>query len=94
MKGTNVRLGDIVITLQVDGLNGQRLLIPNSPQGEWLACLLTGEDNPAHEGEFFVVAHDEGVDDRLLSLVDGLTTVRWCHPTFTQLVLDLGKESL
>lgn len=94
MERTVVRLGDVVVTLEADDLEGQRLLIPNSPEGKRLACLLIGKDDPAQEGEFFVVAHNEEVDSRLLSLVDGLTAVRWCHPTFTQLVLDLGKENL
>jgi hypothetical protein len=83
-----IQCGDLHIALQVDGLNGQRLLIPTTSQGERLAELLL-DGPPEREGDRFVVPHSPDVDQRILDLIDTLTTVRWAHPSLTQLTLDL-----
>ena len=87
MKQSVVRRGEVCITLRVEGL-AQQLLIPATPQGERLAELLL-EGTPQQEGDYFVVLHSPDVDRRIADLVDALTAVRWAHPTFTQLTLDL-----
>lgn len=84
-----IQLGNTLITVQLDGLDGQRLLIQATTQGETLARLLTGGEKPPREDGVFVVSHDVDVDARLVDLVDALTAIRWLHPTFTQLVLDV-----
>jgi hypothetical protein len=39
------------------------------------------------------VRHDREVDRRLVTLIDGLISLRWDHPTFTQLEL-VGSSGL
>jgi len=56
----------------------QWILLSPTPAGEALALLLTGEA---------AVRHDREVDRRLVTLIDGLISLRWDHPTFTQLEL-------
>jgi hypothetical protein len=83
-----IQCGDLDIALQEDGLDGQRLLIPVTSQGERLAELLL-DGLPEREGDRFIVPHSADVDQRILNLIDMLTTVRWAHPSLTQLTLDL-----
>lgn len=87
----SIQRGDLHVTLRTDDPDGQRLLIPDTVPGEWLARLLV-KGSPEREGNAFVIPHDVDVDRRILNLIDVLTTVRWAHPTFTQLTLDLSEE--
>jgi hypothetical protein len=86
-----VQFEDALVAVRTVGLDGQQILIQATPWGETLARLLSGKE-PVRENGFFVVFHDPEVDARLCELVDTFTTIRWAHPTFTQLVLDLQVE--
>ena len=88
IKQNGIRCGELFIGLQVNG-SGQRLLFPATPQGERLAGFLLGEP-PDGEGDYFVIPHSDDVDRRMIDLIDGLTSVRWAHPTYTQLSLDIS----
>ena len=90
MEQSVIQRGEVCITLRAEGLT-QQLLIPATLQGERLAELLL-EGTPQREGDYFVVLHSPDVDRRIADLVDALTAVRWAHPTFTQLTLDLLEE--
>lgn len=81
--------GDTLVAVQPTGSLGQRILVQATPQGAALAHLLAGGENPARRDDFFTIPHDPDVDARLYDLVDALTTIRWSHPIYTQLVLDL-----
>ena len=64
----------------------QWILLSPTPAGEALALLLTGEA-AVRRGGRLAVRHDREVDRRLVTLIDGLISLRWDHPTFTQLEL-------
>jgi hypothetical protein len=87
IQASGIQCGDLRIRLQTNG-SGQRLLFPATPQGERLAGFLLGQP-PDREGDYFVIPHSDDVDRRILELIDGLTSVRWAHPKYTQLVFDL-----
>ncbi len=89
------RLDNTLIATQPTGLDGQQILIQATSQGKALARLLTGGKEPTRRWDgFFAIPHDPDVDARLCLLVDTLTAIRWSHPTYTQLVLDLQMEEV
>ena len=71
------------------GPEEQQILFQATPQGLRLAQFLADEEAPHRQDGSFVVAHTPEVDARLCALVDALTAVRWAHPTYTQLVLEM-----
>ena len=83
------QLEDTRITIRRVGPEEQQILLQATPQGRRLAQFLAGEESPRRQDGFFVVEHTPEVDARLRALVDALTAVRWAHPTYTQLVLEL-----
>lgn len=85
-----VRLGDTLIAVQRTD-SDQQILIQATPQGEGLARLLTGGEEPARQDGFFAVSHSRDVDNRLVDLIDALIDIRWMHPTYTQLIV-LNEE--
>ncbi len=89
-----IQFEDALVAVRTVGLKGQQIMIQATPWGETLARLLSGEENPVRENGFFVVFHDPEVDVRLCNLVDTFTTIRWAHPTYTQLVLDSQVEGM
>ncbi len=89
-----IQFEDALVAVRTVGLKGQQIMIQATPWGETLARLLSGEKDPVREADFFVVSHDSEVDARLCNLVDTFTTIRWAHPTYTQLVLDSQVEGM
>jgi len=85
---------DTLVAVQVTDVGEQRILVQGTAQGGNLARLLAGVDELAMQSGYFVVPHEPAVDHRLRVLVDTLITIRWSHPTYTQLPLQLdgGEE--
>jgi hypothetical protein len=73
------------------GPEEQQILFQATPQGLRLAQFLADAETPHRQDGVFVVEHTPEVDARLCALVDALTAVRWAHPTYTQLVLELPE---
>ena len=86
------QIEDTCISIQRVGSEEQQILLQATPQGLRLAQFLGREDSPRRQDGFFVVEHTPEVDARLCALVDALTAVRWAHPTYTQLVLELPES--
>ena len=94
---SNIRhLGSIdgaQIAVQVCGL-GQHILVQEGETGQHLVRLL-GFDPPclstAQVGglRYWSVPHDSRVDELLRTGIDVLISIRYLHPTFVQLQLDL-----
>jgi len=80
-----ILLEDVEVETVREGME-QWILLSPTPAGEALARLLTGEA-PVVRGSRLAVRHDREVDRRLVTLIDGLISLRWDHPTFTQLEL-------
>jgi hypothetical protein len=85
------QLEDTSIGIWRVGPEEQQVLLQDTPQGRRLAQFLADEEAPRRQDGFFVVEHTPEVDARLCALVDALTAVRWAHPTYTQLVLELPE---
>jgi hypothetical protein len=83
------QIEDTCISIQRVGSEEQQVLLQATPQGLRLAQFLGREEAPRRQDGFFVVEHTPEVDARLCALVDALTAIRWAHPTYTQLVLEL-----
>ena len=83
------QIEDTCITIRPAEPETQQILLQATPLGRRLAQLLADEESPDRQDGFFVVGHTSEVDARLCALVDALTAVRWAHPTYTQLVLEL-----
>jgi hypothetical protein len=83
------QLEDTHITIRRVGPEEQQVLLQATPQGRRLAQFLADAETPRRQDGFFLVEHTPEVDARLRALVDALTAVRWAHPTYTQLVLEL-----
>ena len=86
------QLEDTSISVRRVGPEEQQVLLQATLQGLRLAQFLAGEEAPRRQDGFFVVEHTPEVDARLCALVDALTAVRWAHPTYTQLVLELPES--
>jgi hypothetical protein len=86
------QLEDTSISVRRVGPEEQQILLQATPQGLRLAQFLAGEEAPRRQDGSFVVEHTPEVDARLCALVDALTAVRWAHPTYTQLVLELPES--
>jgi hypothetical protein len=83
------QIEDTCISIQRVGSEEQQVLLQATPQGRRLAQFLADAETPHRQDGVFVVEHTLEVDARLCALVDALTAVRWAHPTYTQLVLEL-----
>ena len=86
------------IAVQICGL-GQRILVQESEPGQHLVRLLGSE--PQHlttvqaDGIcYWCLPHDSRVDDLLRTSIDVLISIRYLHPTFMQLRLDLTDATL
>ena len=96
VQGSIQRLGSIggaQIAVQAHGL-GQHILVQESETGRHLVRLLGCE--PQHlamvetDGiRYWSLPHNSRVDDRLRAAIEVLISVRYLHPAFVQLRLDL-----
>ncbi len=91
---TIIQFEDALVAIRSVGLDGQQIMIQATPWGKTLTRLLSGDESLVREDGFFVVSHNPGVDARLCNLVDAFTAIRWAHPTYTQLVLNLQMEGM
>lgn len=77
-------------------LDGQDILIRHGDLGQNLACLLAcGKAEVIHRGDvlFWRVHHSHEVDRLLMELTDLFISIRYAHPTFVQLELELDDPA-
>jgi hypothetical protein len=77
----------------------QRILVQHSESGQHLVRLLGFEPErlPAIQAgnvRSWSLPHDVRVDDLLRTLIDILISIRYLHPSFVQLRLDLTDDTL
>lgn len=69
----------------------QTILIGDTPLGRALACTL-GVEGPKRTPEgWLLVAHDFGVDQRMMELIDTLTHIRLSAPRIVQLEMNIDN---
>ncbi len=86
------------IAVQVRGFS-QYILVQKSETGQHLVRLLGSE--PQHLATiqadgigYWCLEHDRQVDDLLRTTIDVLISIRYLHPSFLQLRLDLTEATL
>lgn len=77
---------------------GQRILVQHGASGQHLVRLLGFEPEQTVTVQvgnvrYWSLLHDSRVDDLLRSLVDVLISIRYLHPAFVQLQLDLADDT-
>ncbi len=85
------------IAVVTDGLD-QRIVVQHSESGQHLVRLLgfVPEGLPTTQVasvRYWSLPHDARVDDLLRTLVDILISIRYLHPSFVQLRLDLADDT-
>jgi len=82
------------IAVVASGLE-QRILVQHSESGQYLVRLLGFEPESLPVSlvgsvRYWSLPHDARVDDLLRTLVDVLISIRYLHPVFVQLRMDLA----
>ncbi len=90
-------IGDTRIATEIRGPN-QNILIQATPTGKQLAGLLGLDAARARpvtveSAAYWRLPHSDGLDAFLKDLIDVLISVRYAHPTLTQLSLQLEVSS-
>jgi hypothetical protein len=87
------------VGLQLAGV-GQEILIEQSGGGRCLATLLDPEVQPDRHpavqiggARYWRLSHNAQVDQRLKEIADLLILIRYLHPTFVQLYLELAEHA-
>lgn len=82
------RVADAEVAVRSRGVS-QEILILATEAGCALARLLGDGTEARREGDYLLLTHDRGVDERLKQLADVVVALRYAHPTFVQLALAL-----
>lgn len=87
------------VGLQLTGA-GQEILIEQSGGGRCLATLLDPEAQPDKHpsvqidgARYWRLPHNGQIDQRLKDMADLLILIRYLHPTFVQLYLELAEPA-
>lgn len=78
------------IWLQADEITNEQIIhLEASPMGETLAKFLANAEKVTCDGVTYQVVHTPVVDDLILELIDALVAIRYQHPHYVQLQINL-----
>ncbi len=83
-------IADTPIIVRTRG-SDQEILIGATEVGQALVQLLGGGREARREGTYLVLPHTSGVDRRLMELADVTVAIRYAHPTWVQLTLEMQE---